>query len=72
MGLACTDLRLDALVWLACAVPVQLDDIEALNYDDLSAVAKLSGSALYKDVIQVRQGSWRACMAHGWLPVLTL
>jgi hypothetical protein len=32
---------------------MQLDDIEALNYDDLSAVAKLSSSAAYKDIMKV-------------------
>mmetsp|Transcript_16110 Transcript_16110/g.34858 ORF Transcript_16110/g.34858 Transcript_16110/m.34858 type:complete len:493 (-) Transcript_16110:371-1849(-) len=30
----------------------QLDDIEALNYDDLTAVAKLNSSTHYKDVMQ--------------------
>ena len=30
-----------------------MDDIEALNYDDLEAVAKLSSSARYKDIMQV-------------------
>mmetsp|Transcript_19087 Transcript_19087/g.32724 ORF Transcript_19087/g.32724 Transcript_19087/m.32724 type:complete len:498 (+) Transcript_19087:198-1691(+) len=29
----------------------ELDDIEALNYDDLSAVAKLEGAPMYKDVM---------------------
>mmetsp|Transcript_32954 Transcript_32954/g.83657 ORF Transcript_32954/g.83657 Transcript_32954/m.83657 type:complete len:498 (-) Transcript_32954:312-1805(-) len=29
-----------------------LDDIEALNYDDLTAVAKLSSTAGYKDIMQ--------------------
>lgn len=38
---------------------MQLDDIEALNYDDLSVVAKLSGSAAYKDIMEVC--SWDAC-----------
>ncbi|KIY92735.1 hypothetical protein MNEG_15229 [Monoraphidium neglectum] len=32
-----------------------LDDIESLNYDDLAAVAKLSSSAQYADVMGVRQ-----------------
>lgn len=32
---------------------MQMDDIEALNYDDLEAVAKLMSSARYKDIIQV-------------------
>lgn len=36
------------------AAPPQLDDIEALNYDDLAAVAKLSNSGVYKDTMQAR------------------
>ena len=32
----------------------QMDDIEALNYDDLEAVAKLSSTNRYKDIMQVR------------------
>jgi hypothetical protein len=35
----------------------QLDDIEALNYDNLEAVAKLSSSTRYKDVMKARAGS---------------
>ncbi|GAX75577.1 hypothetical protein CEUSTIGMA_g3020.t1 [Chlamydomonas eustigma] len=31
----------------------QMDDIEALNYDDLESVAKLSSSSRYKDIMQV-------------------
>ena len=38
----------------APCVTIQMDDIEALNYDDLEAVAKLSGTNRYKDIIQVR------------------
>jgi hypothetical protein len=38
-----------------CLVLPQLDDIESLNYDDLAAVAKLSSSAQYADVMGVRQ-----------------
>ncbi|KAF5833497.1 U4/U6 small nuclear ribonucleoprotein [Dunaliella salina] len=30
----------------------ELDDIEALNYDDLGAVAKLSRSGVYKDIME--------------------
>ena len=37
---------------LLCAA--QMDDIEALNFDDLSAVAKLYGSTIYKTVMKVR------------------
>ena len=37
------------LAMLACT---QLDDIEALNYDNLEAVAKLSSSTRYKDVMK--------------------
>ncbi|GFH33194.1 U4/U6 small nuclear ribonucleoprotein [Haematococcus lacustris] len=29
-----------------------LDDIEALNYDDLSAVAKLNSAGMYQDIMQ--------------------
>ena len=32
---------------------MQLDDVEALNYDDLKAVAKLTSEARYHDVMQV-------------------
>jgi hypothetical protein len=32
---------------------MQLDDVEALNYDDLKAVAKLTSEARYGDVMQV-------------------
>lgn len=32
----------------------QLDDLEALNYDDLGAVAKLTASPHYSDVMAVR------------------
>jgi hypothetical protein len=32
----------------------QMEDIETLNYDDLSSVAKLSSDQNYKDVMQVR------------------
>jgi hypothetical protein len=35
---------------------MQLDDIEALNYDDLGSVAKLSNSGVYKDIMEVRVG----------------
>ena len=31
-----------------------VDDIEALNYDDLSAVALLAASDCYKSIMQVR------------------
>ena len=34
------------------AVRLQMDDIEALNYDDLESVAKLNSSARYKDIMQ--------------------
>lgn len=30
-----------------------MDDIEALNYDDLESVAKLSSTNRYKDIMQV-------------------
>lgn len=46
-------LLLSALTLTLTAV-LQLDDIEALNYDDLSSVAKLSSTAGYKDIMQVR------------------
>eukprot|EP00955_Chlamydomonas_euryale_P011533 124053-Chlamydomonas_euryale.AAC.4 len=34
----------------------ELDDIEALNYDDLPSVAKLSSSVRYKEIITVSLG----------------
>eukprot|EP00967_Tisochrysis_lutea_P114553 scaffold182669_cov18-Tisochrysis_lutea.AAC.1 len=37
---------------LSFAPRLQLDDIEALNYDDLGAVAKLSRSGVYKDIME--------------------
>lgn len=33
--------------------PAQMDDIEALNFDDLTAVAKLTSEARYSDVLEV-------------------
>jgi hypothetical protein len=51
---ACPSCIHHALATCAAHATLQLDDIEALNYDDLSAVAKLSGSTLYKDVMAVR------------------
>lgn len=54
---ACLPLRLElsACRPLSCKPAPQLDDIESLNYDDLSAVAKLASSAQYADVMQVRK-----------------
>jgi len=43
----------------------QMDDIEALNYDDLEAVAKLCSTNRYKDIMQVssmpRYDAMRSC-----------
>jgi len=46
---------------------LQLDDIEALNYDDLGAVAKLSRSGVYKDIMEVC-----GCGSHGTELILML
>jgi hypothetical protein len=43
--------------WLSCSDGLprpQMDDIEALNFDDLSAVAKLTREARYNDILQAR------------------
>ena len=42
------------------ALQMAVDDIEALNYDDLDAVAHLAASERYRSIMQVTDGPPRS------------
>lgn len=58
MALA-TSIICSVLCWVVSSIVIkqmddQLDDIEALNYDNLEAVARLQSSDRYRNIMQVR------------------
>lgn len=66
-GLACMFLATSIMQLLYCAVCwccVQLDDLENLKYDDLTAVAKLTSDPHYQSIMAVSNvQNMLACVA---------
>ena len=63
MYVNCTPLQFACLTEALVAAQMAVDDIETLNYDDLSAVAHLAASDRYSSIMQVC-GPAAACCLH--------
>ncbi len=57
MSWPCTDLT---NWWVRHILHLQMDDVEALNFDDLSAVAKLSREPRYESILSVSEAACRS------------